>query len=232
MQQVPYQLVLHMGDVAYGSGAAWELERNHFAVYQRMLQSFPLFPSIGNHDDATDEAAPYLVAFDLPDNGIVGERERFYSFDWGQVHFVALDTERMTDVQARWLDADLSENRLPWVVVYGHRPPYSSGSHGSNITFRERFGSLLYKHRVSLVLSGHEHSYERTKPIDGTVYVVSGGGGRETRPVGRSEFTAYSESVLHFVYVEADSEALVLHAIDGIGREFDSVRLVPPRKRP
>jgi hypothetical protein len=81
---------------------------------------------------------------------------------------------------------------------------------------------------VPLVLSGHEHDYERTKPIDGTVYVVSGGGGRDTRPVGWSNFTAYAEDVLHFVFAEADANTLTLHAIDGVGREFDSLRLERP----
>jgi hypothetical protein len=225
IETVPYDFVLHLGDLAYEKGQAWELEDHYFSVYRRLSRSFAVFPVIGNHDYATSQAAAYLLAFDLPDNGVATERERFYSFDWGLVHFVALDTERMTEQQATWMDADLQKNTRPWVVVYGHRPPYSSGSHGSNITFRQIFGPILYKHRVPLVLSGHDHDYERTRPIDGTVYVVSGGGGRDTRDVGKSSFTAYVEDVLHFVFVEVDEQTLTLHAIDGVGREFDSLRL-------
>jgi acid phosphatase type 7 len=225
IETVPYEFVLHLGDLAYEKGEPWELESHYFSVYRRMERSFAVFPVIGNHDNSTNQAAAFLRGFDLPDNSIPAQKERFYSFDWGHVHFVALDTERITEAQASWMDEDLQKNTLPWVVVYGHRPPYSSGSHGSNLSFRHTFGPIIQKHHVPLVLSGHEHDYERTKPIDGTVYVVSGGGGRDTRSVGWSSFTAYAEDVLHFVFVEVDANTLTLHAIDGVGREFDSVRL-------
>jgi hypothetical protein len=157
----------------------------------------------------------------LPDNGMAGESERWYSFDWGQVHFVALNTEQMGVAQVEWLDNDLQKNPLPWTVVYGHAPPYSSGEHGSNYTFREQFGPVLEKHHVPLVLSGHDHDYERTNVINGTTYIVTGGGGIGTRPVGTSAFTAFSEAVIHFVYVEISGNSLVVHTIDGSGREFD-----------
>jgi hypothetical protein len=228
LQTVPYDFVLHLGDVAYEKGSEWELENHYFSIYRGLTRSFAVFPVLGNHDDATNDGAAFLSAFDLPDNAVPSERERFYSFDWGPIHFVALDTERMTREQASWMDRDLQKNTQPWTVVYGHRPPYSSGHHGSNLVFRERFGPILYKHGVQLVLSGHDHSYERTRAIDGTTYVVSGGGGRDTRPVQRSEFTAHADEVHHFVFVEVDAKTLILHAIDGAGREFDSVRLDLP----
>lgn len=228
IQTVPYDFVVHLGDLAYEKGTSSELENRFFYEYRSLERSFAVFPVIGNHDNATSQGAPYLHAFDLPDNGVAGERERFYSIDWGPVHLVALDTERMNEAQAAWLDQDLTANDRPWVVVALHRPPYSSGEHGSNASVRKIFGPVLAKHQVPLVLSGHEHNYERTDSIDGTVYVVSGGGGKDTRDVGWSDFTAYAEDVLHFVFVEASSTTLVLHAIDGVGREFDSVRLDRP----
>jgi hypothetical protein len=76
-----------------------------------------------------------------------------------------------------------------------------------------------------LVLSGHDHDYERTAPLNGVTYVVTGGGGRGTRNVGHSSFTAFSQEVIHFVFVEAQGPRLVLHAIDATGREFDQAVL-------
>lgn len=228
IQTVPFDFVLHLGDLAYETGRASELESRFFDVYRPTTRSFAVFPVIGNHDDATDHAAAYLRAFDLPDNGVPAQRERFYSFDWGDVHFVALDTERVTAEQAAFLDHDLTNSKQPWQVVLAHRPAHSSGDHGGLASFRKTFGPVLKKHRVPLVLSGHEHDYERTAAIDGTIYVVSGGGGRDTRPVGWSDFTAYAESVLHFLFVELRGGRLVVHAIDGVGREFDSVAIVRP----
>lgn len=222
IQTVPYDMVIHVGDVAYDKGKRGELESKFFGQYPAMTRSFAVFPVYGNHDHATESAAPFLEAFSLPDNARPEDRERYYSFNWGDVHFVGLDTERIGAPQAAWLTADLEANTLPWVVVYGHKPPYSSGEHGSNHEFRDVFGPILEQYRVPLVLNGHEHDYERTKPINGVTYVVTGGGGRGTRPVGESSFTAYSEDVLHFVFVEIEGDTLLLHAIDGVGREFDS----------
>ncbi len=222
---VPFDFLIHTGDLAYSHGTRDELQRRVFDVYADVLAQFALFPASGNHEYDTDDAAPFREAFALPENGGPEGRERWYSFDWGDAHFVALDTERSGAAQAAWLEADLASNRLPWVVVYGHRPPFSSGEHGGDVAFRKHFVPVLERHRVALALSGHEHDYERTTPRNGVTYVVTGGGGIGTRPVGRSEFTAFSDAVIHFVYVTIEGDRLTLHAIDGAGSEFDSVVL-------
>jgi hypothetical protein len=108
-----------------------------------------------------------------------------------------------------------------------HRPPYSSGVHGSDTGLRAKLAPVLEKHHVQLVLAGHDHDYERMKPQNGVSYVVTGGGGVGTRSVGTSSFTAFSSEVIHFVYVEVGADELVLHAIDATGQEFDS--MVVPR---
>ena len=213
---VPFRLMLHTGDIAYDSGTLAQFEANYFAVYADLLKSFAMFPAIGNHDDPD----VFRQVYDLP---LAARGHNWYSFDQGDVHFVALDTTEMIAEQAAWLERDLAANQLPWVVVYGHHPPYSSGEHGSSIEFRQLFGPILEEHRVDLVLSGHDHNYERVAPQNGVHYVVTGGGGRGTRPVGSSGFTDFSEAVLHFVYVEVEGDRLLLHAIDGEGTEFDQL---------
>ena len=126
-------------------------------------------------------------------------------------------------MQAAWLDADLTANQLPWTIVYWHKPPFSSGEHGSDGGARTYFVPILEKHKVPLVLNGHDHDYERTTPQNGVTYVVTGGGGVGVRPVGSSGFTAFSDAVIHFVYVTVAGNELALHAIDGLGQEFDSL---------
>jgi hypothetical protein len=223
--RVPFDLVLHTGDVAYTDGRLDQLEDYFFGVYAPLLKSIPFYPASGNHDYRTQQAAPFLEVFALPRNGDPSDPERYYSYDWGDVHFVVLDTERISTEQLTWLDADLASSALPWKVVYGHKPPFSSGAHGSSLSVRSSFVPILERHAVPLMLSGHEHSYERTLPLRGVTYVVTGGGGRSARDVGRSEFTAHSESALHFVQVEVRGDKLVLHAIDAVGREFDTVKV-------
>jgi 3',5'-cyclic AMP phosphodiesterase CpdA len=219
MYTVPHDLIVHTGDIAYDSGSITEFEDNVFGVYAELFRSIPLFPAAGNHEYKTMQGAPFREVFALPgDSG-----EKWYSFDWGRVHFVAIDTEASYANQAAWLDRDLASTELPWKIVYLHRPPYSSGMHGSDTGLRKALAPILERHRVQLVLAGHDHDYERTLPQQGVYHVVTGGGGRGTRPVGESAFTAFSEDVIHFVYGEVGVDQLVLHAIDGTGKEFDSV---------
>jgi len=223
MLSVPYDLIVHTGDLAYEDGTIGELEDTVFGVYAPLFQHLPFYPAAGNHEYHTQDAAPFRAVFALPDT----TAERWYSYDWGRVHFVALDTESDYATQASWLDADLAATALPWKIVYFHKPPYSSGAHGSDRTLRLLLAPVFEKHGVQLVLAGPDHDYERVAPQGGVRYIVTGGGGVGTRSVGTSSFTELSEDVIHFLYVEVGADELVLHAIDGIGADFDSV--VVPR---
>jgi 3',5'-cyclic AMP phosphodiesterase CpdA len=226
MARVPHDLTIVTGDVAYSSGELSELQRHFFDVYDELIASIPVFPTSGNHDYETADAAPFREVFALPDTGGPAAKERWYSFDWGDVHFVALDTERLVPEQTVWLEHDLATNELPWVVVYLHRPPFSSGEHGSDHRAREELAPIFERFGVQLVLAGHDHHYERTVPLNGVTYFVTGGGGRGVRPTATSSFTAYSEAVIHFLLVEVEPHELRVHAIDGTGREFDAVRVL------
>jgi hypothetical protein len=221
----PIDLVLHTGDIAYEEGTREQLEQSFFGIYQNLLESVPVFPVPGNHEYVTDSAGPYLEVFDLPGNGVPGANERWYSFDWGDVHFVALDTEQVRDQQVGWLERDLAANRRSWTVVYLHKPPYSSGFHGGSALVEDAFVPAFQRHGVQLVFAGHDHHYERTLPMAGVTYVVTGGGGKSLRAVGGSEFTAYSESVMHFVGVEVNGVRMRGRAIDAAGREIDAFEI-------
>lgn len=223
MYKVPFDLVVHTGDLAPDTGTIGEFDHNVFGVYAELVRNVPLFPSAGNHDYKMARRAPFNGVFAHGgDPGV-----NWYSYDWGRIHFAALDTEADYAVQASWLDADLSAHQRPWTIVYLHRSPYSSGAHGSDLPLRRALAPVLERHHVQLVLSGHDHDYERVRPQNGVVYVVTGGGGQGTRPVGTSSFTAFSAEVIHFVVVDVGIDQLILHAIDATGVEFDSV--VVPR---
>lgn len=225
MDTVPFDLILHVGDLAYQDGSLPQLEEYVFDVYADLMQSFPFYPALGNHDYRTHDGGPYLEAFVLPENAGPERAERYYSFDWGPVHVVALDTERVDGAQVRWLEQDLAANDLPWTIVIAHRSVYSSGHYGSNRTLVRHFAPIFERHGVQLVLTGHDHHYERFQPRNGVTYVVTGAGGASTRRPEPSEETAFAEDVLHFVSVHVEGDELRLHAIDAVGREFDAVRI-------
>jgi hypothetical protein len=223
IETVSFDFLIHTGDIAYDNGTLEDFESKFFGVYAPLLAARPSFPASGNHDYVTADAAAFRQVFALPENGGPDGVERWYSYDWGDVHFVALDTERTGAVQAAWLDADLAANQQPWTIVYGHRPPHSSGEHGDDAAFNQWFVPILKARQVPLVLSGHDHDYERFAPIDGVTYIVTGGGGRGVRELNAPKAgSVFADAVIHFLVVTVDGDTLTTHAIDGTGREFDS----------
>jgi len=244
MMEQPADLILHVGDIAYSSGTYDQFETYVFSVYQPLFARLPFFPTPGNHDYRTDHAAPYIDMFNLPDNAWrAADRERYYSFDWANVHFVALDTEdplaqvsdAASDDMADWLAADLAATDRFWKVAYLHKPPYSAGAHGGNSAVRQRIVPLLEQYGVSVVFAGHEHNYERTYPIrggqvstvadGGVVYVITGGGGAALRAVGSGWWTAYATSTHEFSRVDVNGCELRLRAIGLAGETLDDYTL-------
>lgn len=231
--RVEFDLALLAGDIAYPAGRLAELEENVFAVYAPLMRNAPFWPASGNHDYLTEDAAPFRRSFALPENGGPTGIERWYSFDWGDLHVVVLDSERLVAEQIRWLEADLSAHAdAPWTIALVHRAPFSSGEHGPHLPTRDAFVPVLTRHRVALVLAGHEHNYERFHAQGGVAYVVTGGGGRGTREVGPSvPGSAFAVQVAHFVYIVVERHRLRLWAVDASGQTFDTMMLVG-RARP
>jgi regulation of enolase protein 1 (concanavalin A-like superfamily) len=254
----PFDFALHAGDIAYansaGTGGATHqtMEDWFFSMYRTWLRSRPVFPSIGNHDSraANADGRPYLDMYELPTHGATGaypdHAERYYSFDYGPVHVIVLDTELAFQDPARraaqlaWADADLAATAQPWKVALYHRSAYSAGGeNGSELPVRAAFAPLFDKHNVQLALSAHEHDYERTVPLradqpdeTGTVYVVSGGGGAPLYPSAYAAWTAHSASVHHYVRGTATECTLRLEAVDTAGVAFDGVTLTRCEPQP
>ena len=231
LERLKPNLILHTGDVVYPSGEERHYDRRFFVPYGRLLIEVPIFPVLGNHDLERGNGAAYFDNFHLPRNDPRGTG-RYYSFDWGNVHFVALNSELYhgdssshPEEQKAWLERDLRETRQPWKIVYFHRPIYSSSKHGSDERIREDLEPVLIRQGVDLVFSGHDHAYERTRPICGVTYVLSGGGGKGLYPAGRSEWTAFSKSTHHAVVVRVDGERLSLEAVEPGGTVIDSADL-------
>lgn len=225
MVGVPFDLAVIAGDLAYDDGTREELERYFFDIYGELMAHTPFYPSLGNHDLRTANGKPYLDAFVLPEDA---GTERYYSFDWGQVHVVVLDAEQTNDEQADWLERDLAGNELPWTIVVLHDPPYSAGRHGDAAAVRDLFVPIFETFQVPLVIGGHEHNYERMHPINGVTYIITGSAGRGRRPIGYSEHTAFTVPVAHFTYLTVEPHAITGYAVDGLGTTFDTFS-IPPR---
>jgi acid phosphatase type 7 len=115
--------------------------------------------------------------------------------------------------------------------VFLHRSPYGSSRHGGDGRIREDLEPLLARHGVDVVFSGHDHVYERTVPIKGVTYVVSGGGGRRLYPTAGSARTASSVSAHHAMLVRVDGQHLSLEAVEAGGEVVDRLELYQPQAR-
>jgi hypothetical protein len=242
MENETFDFAVHTGDIAYSSGTYAQYDLYFFPYYRDWLRRMAIFPSIGNHDDLTGSATPYRRFFVLPRDGasaaFPSNAERFYSVDYGPVHLIALDTEAAFVSPARrqeqlaWLEADLQASQdQPWRIAFFHRPPYSSSTaHGSDLAVRQAFSPLFEEYNVQLVLTGHDHDYERTVPWreppedttqQAVTYVVTGGGGAALYPAGRSEWTAFSRSAHHYVRAIVSPTQATLEAVGTSGTVFD-----------
>ncbi len=126
--------------------------------------------------------------------------------------------------QLEWLDDTLASSTSQWKIVALHHPVYSSGRHGSTTRLHETLEPILTRHRVDLVLAGHDHHYERTVPIDGITHIVSGGGCKTTK-VHPKRFTATAASTLEFLRVDIDGDRLLGQAIQPSGDVLDRFEL-------
>ena len=227
------------GDASYKTFNDW-----FFDIYAPWLPFRAFYPAEGNHDSrpANGDGVAYLDAFTLPTNGASASypdhAERYYSFDYGRVHFVVLDTEfAFQDATRRaeqlsWLESDLAATQQPWKVALFHRSPYSAGGeHGSDLAVRAAFSPVFERYGVQLSLSAHEHTYERTHPLresaTGTAvtYIVAGGGGAPLYPSGTAEWTAFAASRHHYVKGLVTDCTITLTAIGLDGRAFDGTTI-------
>jgi len=231
MELTRFDLALMAGDIGYPSGRLRDYEENVFPVYATLMASAPFFAASGNHDYMTDDGAPFRQVFALPENGGREGRERWYSIDWGILHLVVLDSEKLGKTQEDWLEADLAAAAAaPWTIALFHRAPFSSGELGDDAGSKASLVPILTRHHVPLVITGHEHDYERRDPVDGVLYVVTGGGGRGTRRItSHGEGSAFAEQVAHILYLEVTQGEIRLWAIDASGQTFDTARLTRSR---
>ena len=174
---------VHSGDVVVSSTQQnW---RDFLAVTEKINKLVPFMPVPGNHDNRSDQtlAPVYYDSVALPGN------EEYYSFDYGNVHFVGLHTGRPNDVadsallfrpgtaQYNWLVSDLDQaSRDPaitWIIVYHHYPAYAFGV-SQALSVRQYLSPLMDQYGVDLVINGHRHDYERMKSINDQVAVQNG----------------------------------------------------------
>ena len=185
--------VLMLGDAQYPDGTLAQFQESFDPTWGRFKSV--MYPSVGNHEYHTPGAAGYFDYF----GAAAGPRDKgYYSFDIGAWHLIALNSNcpeiggcEEGSAQEQWLRADLAGSSASCTLAYWHHPLFSSGAHGSNPRMAAIW-QTLYDHGVDVVLSGHDHNYQRFAPqtadgvadAQGPREFVVGTGGRSLYPTG------------------------------------------------
>ncbi|MFN8294750.1 MAG: metallophosphoesterase [Chitinophagales bacterium] len=188
---------LWLGDNVYNTGTDDEYSNKVFDThygYDSIFRFLPFYPIPGNHDygsvngidDPSVHKGPYYDMVEVFRNaemgGVPSNMEAYYSYDYGNTHFIALNSEMYRvyvfwdafgTTFKTWLENDLRASTKKFKVAYWHQPPYSKGSHDSDdfwevfmISMRQRVLPILENNGVDLVLCGHSHVYERSYLIN------------------------------------------------------------------
>ncbi|GMU91420.1 MAG: hypothetical protein AMXMBFR4_04780 [Candidatus Hydrogenedentota bacterium] len=224
------------GDLVNSGG--WRNEWDQFfnsgkGVFDRR----PLIPCIGNHDlDKQDTPELYLNLFALPENGPENlTPERAYSFEYGNVLFVVLDSNESIEEQGPWLEQQLAQSNAIWKIAVYHHPAYSSAPHRDNREVRECWCPLFDKYHVDMALQGHDHAYLRTYPMkdgkpvaspgDGTIYAVTVSGTKyyEQEQHDYAEVAFPNVSTYQVIDIYTRPNQLTYRAYDTLGNVRDEV---------
>lgn len=235
MGMLPHQpeFVINTGDLVT-DGTKYELwAEEFFKPAASLMRNVPLYPCLGNHEK---QAEHYFNFFSLPGN------ERWYSFDWGNAHFICLDTNvdyGPESEQYKWLVRDLETSEMAaWKFVYYHHPMYSSNPKrkAQRQRVRDALQDLFFRHGVDMVFNGHDHFYLRTRPMvklsepkgGPIIHVVSGGGGAPMYDVEATPWTAAFKKALHFCVIDVNGPELEMKVYEPTGVVIDHLVLTKP----
>jgi len=203
-----------------------------FKQAEPVLKSVPMLLAHGNHEV---NAVNYFSQFAMPGD------EEYYGVDYGPMHVTVLnDTppnpNEIAMKGATFLDSDLTAAdtaNAPWKFVMHHQPMWSAcAGHGSNLTLQSTWGPIIDKHKVDVVFNGHDHDYERTKPMrgtaaqatpaDGTVFIVAGSAGADLYDNGTGAWTQLSMKTYNLAVIHLRAGMLQYTAYDDSGTTIDS----------
>jgi hypothetical protein len=231
----PAEFALLCGDMVYSRGEEEHYDLRFFEPYRASLRRMTFWPALGNHDVGAKDGAAALAVFDVPANGPPGlQTGRNYSFDYGNAHIAAIDSnaseQTLRNVIGPWLEKDMASTMQPWRFVFFHHPPFSSANHGENAKMRDAMVPVFTRAKIDIVFAGHDHSYERTRPMDGVTYIVCGNAGaglyKHEHP---HDYTARFYSERHgLTLVTIEGPRLLLKHQNIDGQEIDRLELNKP----
>jgi predicted phosphodiesterase len=213
----PFEFVIALGDNIYTGSDPSDFEKAFAVPYKPLLDAgVPFYAVLGNHDTTNER---FYKPFNM--NGA-----NYYAYKKGNVRFFALDSNYMDRKQTAWIETQLREaGNGDWKICYFHHPLYSSARfHGPDIDLRKVLEPLFVKYGVDVVLSGHDHVYERVRPQQGIYYFVEGASGSlRVGNLSPSAITAKGfDTDRTFMMIEIAGDDLYFQATSRTGVAVDS----------
>ena len=179
--------------------------------------------TLGNHD--------YLVGRGRYEYGPLGMPGAYFTRTIGDAQLFFLNSNLVNARQTAWLEDQLASSTATWKIALFHHPPYTCGLHAGNLAVMRSWVPLLEQYGVQLVLSGHDHNYQRFRARRGVTYVVAGAGGAGLYRLRRCPTSyprrARARAVHGFLAITIGEEQLDGYAVDLSGAVRDRFRLQP-----
>ena len=228
----PFDTVLLLGDNIYNDGDPADIPAKFEKPYAELLKSgIKFYAVLGNHDVRKGREGQ----INYPNFNMGGRS--YYSFTKGNglVEFFAIDSTNVDEAQMQWLEGALAGSKAQWKIAFFHHPIYSSArAHGSDLKLRAKIEPLFLRYGVVSAFSGHDHTYERTKPQNGIQYFVAGAGSGKLRKGDLDRKSAIFETgndeTGSFLYLEVTRDAISFQAVDASGSVFDTGKIQMKKK--
>jgi hypothetical protein len=202
----------------------------------------PSVPTPGNHEYVKDATGARSLSqlwrphFRLPAGDLEGLEETVYALDYQGLRIISLNSNERLEEQAGWLDRTLDSRPGRWTVVTFHHPVFSTKEDRDNADLRNLWKPLFDRHKVDLVLTGHDHTYgrgrnlsegvKRVEPLGGTVYVVSVSGPKMYSLAEEPWWSRAAENTQLYQIVSIDGDTLRYEARTAVGELYDAFELV------
>lgn len=228
------EFVLDLGDYKGGYGPDWDRWPSYFKAARPYLDKTALFPVAGDHDGKGSRNLRALLGFSFGEEDPLTEESNgsFYQFQYGNADFFVLDCTTDLEPQMVWLEEVLKKSQAVWKIVAIHFSQFNAGGRG--LLFKHHFSRLaeIYEaHGVDLVLSGHDHVYERPLPVGSAtskpvqyLSLNSGGNFREVRPSPIIS-GGMGHQKLMYARFHISGSTLTMEAKTASGEVFDQFKL-------
>ncbi len=204
------QLIINTGDLVYRGEESEDWDA-FFKESGDLFKKIKFYPAIGNHDVSKDNI--FRQHFPFNEEGV-----NYYNFQHQGAQFIILDSTIAIgpgSLQYQYLIDKLqsSSQQKPLFIVL-HHPPFNRGRHGSDLDLQQHLAPIFAEYGVDIVFAGHDHNYQRFKPIRGVHYIVSGGGGGPLYGIMNNEALASAARKYHYVTIRVKDAEISVQTLD------------------